>query len=99
MRLFDLQTADIMSTVNKNLENIENGKRILNEVISEKNPIFIKDMKINGNDLISLGYFEGKEIGLILRKLNEKVLENPELNEHSVLMKLAEDLGEELHNG
>ena len=99
MRLFDLQTADIMSTVNKNLENIENGKRILNEVISEKNPIFIKDMKINGNDLISLGYPEGKEIGLILRKLNEKVLKNPELNEYSVLMKLAEDLGEELHNG
>lgn len=99
IRLFDLQTADIMSTVNKNLENIENGKRILNEVISEKNPIFIKDMKINGKDLISLGYPEGKEIGLILRKLNEKVLENPELNEYSVLLKLAEDLGEELYNG
>lgn len=56
-------------------------------------------MKINGKDLISLGYPEGKEIGLILRKLNEKVLENPELNEYSVLLKLAEDLGEELYNG
>ena len=44
--------------------------------LEEENPCLkISDLKINGNDLISLGY-TGKEIGNILEKTLNKILKN-----------------------
>jgi tRNA nucleotidyltransferase (CCA-adding enzyme) len=48
-------------------------------------------MMINGNDLIELGVNPGKEIGDVLRKLFEKVLDSPELNEKEKLTKIVKN--------
>lgn len=54
--LFYLQEADIKATNHQDfLENIENGRRILKEILEKKEPLSLKDLKINGNDLKSLG--------------------------------------------
>lgn len=60
------------------------------DLIIEQNECFsLKDLKINGRDLIELGFNKGKEIGEILNYLLEKVIENPELNNKEQLIKLA----------
>ena len=52
----------------------------LNKIIEEKQCYSLKDLNINGNDLLNLGIHKGKEIGIILEKLLLIVLDNPELN-------------------
>ncbi|EGT3616801.1 CCA tRNA nucleotidyltransferase, partial [Clostridium perfringens] len=53
-------------------------------------PIFIKDLAITGNDLITeLNYKPGKNIGITLNFLLENVLETPELNTKESLLNLS----------
>jgi tRNA nucleotidyltransferase (CCA-adding enzyme) len=62
------------------------------DLILEKNECFsLKELKINGRELIELGFDKGKEIGEILNYLLEKVIENPELNNKEQLIKLAKE--------
>lgn len=46
---------------------------MINEVLNEQECFSIKDLKINGNDLIAMGY-KGKEIGKILDNVLENVI-------------------------
>ncbi|MCI7443185.1 MAG: polynucleotide adenylyltransferase, partial [Clostridium sp.] len=48
----------------------------------------IKDLAIDGRDLIALGIKPGKDIGIILNKLLDKVIENPNLNNKEVLINM-----------
>jgi len=87
-RLFKLQVADIMSCNGvryTDLENVYLTKAICERIISEKLPIGLKDLKINGNDLIELGYI-GKEIGIKLNECLEMIIDNSDLNEREGLL-------------
>lgn len=64
-------------------------KERYNRIIEEKQPLSVKDLNISGNDLLKLGFRQGKDMGLILNKLLELVLEDPELNQTDVLIELA----------
>ena len=46
----------------------------------------IKDLAVNGEDLIRLGIKEGKEIGELLKQLLELVIENPDQNNKESLL-------------
>ncbi len=70
-------------------ENIRKMKEMYDTVVSEKQCLKIKDLAINGNDLIALGMKPGKEMGETLKYLLDKVLENPELNERETLIELV----------
>ncbi len=61
--------------------------KLLNEVIENNEPYLIKDLAINGNDLIKLGY-SGQKIGEILEKLLEAVIDNPQYNTKEKLVNL-----------
>lgn len=52
-------------------------------------PIFIKDIKINGEDLKNIG-FKNEEIGLALNSLQKIIHERPLLNEYEILYKLSQ---------
>ena len=54
---------------------------IIDEIISQQECFSIKDLKINGNDLISMG-FKGKEIGIILEKVLECVINEKIKNDY-----------------
>jgi tRNA nucleotidyltransferase (CCA-adding enzyme) len=89
--LFELQIADIKgSTPPFNYSNVLNFKEEVYKILSERQPLTIKDLDINGYDLIELGYKPGKQMGDILKSLLEKVLENPELNKKEKLIKMVE---------
>lgn len=86
--LFKLQDEICKFKIRKNIINackisdVVLSSKLLNEICKKeiefiKNnnlPIFIKDIKIDGNDLIKLG-FNGKELGNLLNLLHELILE------------------------
>ena len=67
---------------------IRNGDNNIRKTLQEKPPVCIKNLAVKGKDLIGLGYKEGKGIGEALKKMLQIVIENPELNEKKVLMKI-----------
>jgi len=64
------------------------------KIINEKQPLSIKDLAINGRDLIDLGIVQGKEIGEILNKLLDIVLEDSVMNERKILLNMVGSLME-----
>lgn len=86
--LFSLQIADIKGCAKeyRSFENVLKLKKQCYEIINEKQPLTVKDLEINGNDLINLGIKQGKEIGNILNKLLEIVLESPNMNDKNKLL-------------
>ena len=68
---------------------IENAQLQVEDIISNNEPLSIKDLKINGNDLKGLGIKDGRIIGSILNFLLENVLRNPEINTKNHLLKLS----------
>lgn len=57
---------------------------------NRKYPCFVKELKINGQILIALG-FKGKEIGDILDEIMKLVLANPSFNEEDKLINFAKN--------
>lgn len=64
-----------------------NQKNLLNEIIKNKEPYLISDLKVNGNDLKKLGY-SGSDIKAKLEELLNLVCENPKLNQRENLIEL-----------
>jgi len=71
---------------------IERAENNIREILQEKQPVSLKDLAVNGKDLIELlGYQEGKGIGEILKKLLKIVIEKPELNKKKILLELTKN--------
>ena len=97
-RLFELQIADIKgSKAPYDFSGIENLRKNVYEVLNTKQPLTIKDLQINGYDLMEVGIEPGIEIGKILNWLLESVLENPELNEKGELLRLVVEGREDIN--
>ena len=91
-RLFKLQIAGINGSTNR--DDISNTLELKDEVeriLTEKQPLSVRDLEVSGYDLLQLGIPQGKEIGEILHGLMEAVLDNPELNHKEKLMSLVKD--------
>jgi tRNA nucleotidyltransferase (CCA-adding enzyme) len=67
---------------------IQRIKNLIEEVIQDKECFTIKDLVIDGNDLIQLGFKQGIEIGNMLNYLLELVIDNPKLNQKDELVKI-----------
>lgn len=97
--LFDLRIADIYGMNNQkvlpNSETIKNLDELterINKVNKENTALSLKDLKINGNDLIALGVKPGKKIGIILNQLFQTVLDDPTQNNKEKLIEIASNL-------
>lgn len=55
---------------------------------SENEPIEVKDLAVNGSHLLAIG-LEGREIGRMLHRLLDVVIEDPDLNTETHLLALA----------
>lgn len=90
--LVAFQIADIKATANpEKFKHVIALKKRVEAIKNRKEPLSIKDLEINGNDLMNLGVPEGKEIGNILNYLFEIVLEKPEFNKENKLLSLANE--------
>jgi poly(A) polymerase/tRNA nucleotidyltransferase (CCA-adding enzyme) len=96
--LFDLRLADCFGMVGttsvahdytRHLVELE--KRI-ERVQATQSALSVKDLAINGNDLMENGIPAGKQMGIILQTLMEIVLEHPEENERDHLLEIAKNM-------
>lgn len=62
---------------------------LLTVIRNEKEPLFVEDLAINGDDLIAAGFEEGEGIGQMLYMLLDAVHLKPQRNEKRELLKLA----------
>ncbi|QEK13598.1 CCA tRNA nucleotidyltransferase [Crassaminicella thermophila] len=92
---FALQVAHVKgSSLSHDISKISNLKNEVAKILNEKQPLTIKDLKINGNDLIKLGIKQGKQIGIILNILLDKVLDDPNLNEKDKLLNIVKNIND-----
>lgn len=92
--LLKIKRADIKGQNLKHIDRIEHIdelEKIYKEIIEEKQCFSLKDLAVNGNDLIQVGIPKGKEIGVTLNKLLEKVIDEPELNKKEILLALTKN--------
>jgi hypothetical protein len=64
------------------------------KILKEKQAFSLKDLAINGNDLINIGIPPGKSIGIILGELLETVLDDPAQNNRETLLAIADKIRE-----
>lgn len=85
--LFDLQKADVLSTVHDNTENISNAKKLLEEILNSNTPMKKDQIDFSGNDLIEMGFKEGKKLGEILNEVYNLVMDEKLENKKSEIVK------------
>ena len=85
------QYLDISKVICRNEKKINNIIDILKEIEENNECYTIKNLKINGNDIIYLGY-KNKEIGDILNNLLEAFIVNPKLNNKELLIKKIKEI-------
>lgn len=68
---------------------IHTVQSIYQDIIDNKDCISLKDMQLTGSDLMTMGIPQGKELGIILNRLFERVLDDPSLNNRETLINLV----------
>lgn len=87
--LIDLKIADFIGKPEgseEKLFEINGFRNRVQTIISRGDPRTIRDLAVNGKDILNLGVREGEDVGRILEALLEKVLKNPEDNTKEVLL-------------
>ncbi len=91
--LFEVKFADTMAKNQykreEKLAYLAGYKKIYQEILEKKQCLGLKDLAVNGKDLIQLGMEQGKGLGDTLDRLLSHVLEFPEDNTREVLLRLA----------
>jgi tRNA nucleotidyltransferase (CCA-adding enzyme) len=77
--------------LNERLSNLDILKEMYCEIKENDQCVTLKSLAINGNDLKNLGFDESREIGFILKKLLNAVIDNPELNSKENLIGLVNE--------
>ena len=93
--LFILQRADIKATgydLPELMQELDTIKERVKKILSEKPPMSVSDLVINGHDLMKEGYEPGPIFSLILSELLEEIIDNPERNDKEYLMKRASEI-------
>lgn len=93
-RLIDLRRADIWGQRvfydREKMRKIDDFADVLNQVLEEQQCFSLKDLAINGDDLIALGFVPGKELGEMLAGLLNSVTDDALPNDRETLLKEAQ---------
>ena len=94
--ILDLREGDRLgSGAKKTSWRLEEMKQRMVEQLNQ--PMAVKDIAINGNDLMTeLNLKPGKNLGIILQQLFEEVMENSELNTKEILLEKAKEISKNL---
>lgn len=91
--IIKVKSADIMAQnpqyLVKRQESLKTSKELINEIIAQEECFSLRDLKVNGRDLMAIGFKAGKELGEMLNYLLEMVMENKELNDREILINIA----------
>lgn len=91
--LFEVNRADTSAKNpernGEKYEKLEMAKRLYFDVLSQGECVNLKELNINGKDLIGEGFQPGRDLGDILNRLLAAVIEEPKLNQRDILLALA----------
>ena len=89
--LFTVKRADTLAKSSyrqqERLSYIDAYEAQYREIMEESQCVTLKDLAVNGRDLMEAGMKPGKELGEALNRLLELVLEHPEYNTREILLK------------
>lgn len=92
-KLIHVKIADIYAHSEKNLEQMRDNvlfvKLIAKDIVAQQQCFQLKDLAVNGHDIVSLGY-EGPVVGKVLKHLLNAVMDEAVENSKDTLMKEAE---------
>lgn len=88
--LFIVQRADTLAqnpaTYAAKLAAIEEAEELYREIVRDGECLSVKDLAVNGSDLMAAGMQAGPKLGAALKELLEYVLEQPEKNTKEALL-------------
>jgi len=97
-QLLAVKRADSMAKVEEHrdiqLKQFDEVLQVLDEVIKEQQCFSLKDLAVDGRDLIAIGITEGSEIGTTLNRLLDMVIDGEIENEKETLL-IAANNGKE----
>ena len=95
-RLMSLKKADMMSHNPKynesRMDDLYKAEELLNEVLSESECFSLRDLDIDGHDLIEIGFKTGKHLGVVLNTLLDDVISEKLENTKEVLLERAKEM-------
>ena len=95
-QLIEVRYADIRAhsegTQQSRLDRCAAVSAIMDEIIEQQSCFSIKDLRINGNDVMSIGVPQGKRVGEILIRLLDGVIAGEIENDHDSLIEEAKRL-------
>lgn len=98
-KLFEVREADCKGQnpkfLQQCLEENEIGKRVLAEILENESCFSLKDLQINGTDLIELGYESSPKLGKVLSQILNEVMDNKLPNDKTLLLDRAKELLDE----
>lgn len=88
--MFEINRADLMAQSDylreEKLAKQERLEKLYREIRERKECLSLKDLAVNGRDLIGKGLKPGRELGEILQRMLQDVLEDPVHNEKEYLL-------------
>lgn len=60
-------------------------------ILQEDVPLQVKDLDVDGSDVMGLGVQQGRMVGIILNELLDRVTEDPSLDQHEELKRIIEE--------
>ena len=92
-RLLEVRKADVLaqSYLNRQarLDKVANTKIVLERVLKEQRAFKVKDLAINGDDLITAGFLSGPEMGKLLNIMLQAVIDGDLENNKTALLDFA----------
>ena len=94
--LFAVRRADVSAQSDylreDKLRKLSYIEGLYEEIRSQGDAVSLKNLAITGTDLIAQGRKPGREIGIVLQELLEKVLEDPSLNTPEKLLEISQKI-------
>jgi len=95
-RLLEVKRADTLAHhpdhTKRGLSILEAVNHILDEILAQQQCFSLKDLAVNGRDLMEIGIPQGVEIGVALNKLMDLVIDDEVMNEKPVLLRAASEM-------
>ncbi len=92
-RVFDVKRADVMAQScycrKEKLQEIAAFEQLYHRCMEQKECLSIRELQVDGKDVMDLGIGQGKAVGAVLKHLLDWVLEDPDRNQRSLLLEEA----------
>lgn len=93
--LCNLKQADARAQAPGSFERVELAhelERILDEILAKEEAFSLKDLAIDGNDILALGIMPGPKVAALLNKALEAVINEEIPNEHEALLRYLQQI-------